>query len=145
MVQMPTSKPSRLRVGVNGFLDHVHEALGAAVEDPVPAYGWAKLGVRGLVQREAVGFGRVGAPINSVSPGMIDTPMTRLEAAACGMDHVLLEETPLNREGLADELAAALGFLISDQASFITGTDLTVDGGLVAALRSGLAPLPSIP
>jgi NAD(P)-dependent dehydrogenase (short-subunit alcohol dehydrogenase family) len=128
-----------------GFLDRVHEALGAAVEDPVAAYGWAKLGVRRLVQREAVEFGRVGARITSVSPGMIDTPMTRLEAAAMGMDHVLLEETPLHREGRADDVAAAVRFLISDQASFINGTDLTIDGGLVAALRSGLSPLPSDP
>jgi NAD(P)-dependent dehydrogenase (short-subunit alcohol dehydrogenase family) len=128
-----------------GFLDRVHEALDTAVEDPVAAYGWAKLGVRRLVQREAVEFGRVGARITSVSPGMIDTPMTRLEAAAMGMDHVLLEETPLRREGRADEVAAAVGFLISDQASFINGIDLTVDGGLVAALRSGPTPLPSNP
>jgi NAD(P)-dependent dehydrogenase (short-subunit alcohol dehydrogenase family) len=127
------------------FLDHVHAALGAPVEDTVAAYSWAKLGVRRLVQREAVRFGRVGARITSVSPGMIDTPMMRLETAALGTDHVLLEETPLRREGRADEVAAAVGFLISDQASFINGTDLIVDGGLVAALRFGPAGLPPNP
>lgn len=122
------------------FLSHIHSSLGTAIEDAATAYCWAKLGVRRLVRREAIGFGRVGARINSVSPGMIDTPMTRLETASAGVDHILIDETPLAREGQADEVAAAATFLISDQASFINGTDLTVDGGLVAALLSGPTP-----
>jgi NAD(P)-dependent dehydrogenase (short-subunit alcohol dehydrogenase family) len=52
----------------------------------------------------------------------------------------MLEMTPLAREGTADELAAAVTFLLSDSATFVTGTDLLVDGGVVAALRTAAAP-----
>ena len=68
-----------------GFLERIHEAVGPAIEDPGMAYTWSKRGVHRLVRREAVRFGRVGARICSVTPGMIDTPMGRQEAEArCG-------------------------------------------------------------
>jgi NAD(P)-dependent dehydrogenase (short-subunit alcohol dehydrogenase family) len=51
----------------------------------------------------------------------------------------LVELTPLAREGEPRELAAAVAFLLSDEASFVNGTDLLVDGGVVAAMRSGAA------
>jgi NAD(P)-dependent dehydrogenase (short-subunit alcohol dehydrogenase family) len=116
------------------FVEHLEQSA-PTVADPIVAYAWAKLGVRRLVQREAVVQGRVGARICSVSPGMIDTPMTRRETEAAG-GPILVDETPLHREGRADEVAAVATFLLSDEASFVTGIDVTVDGGLVAALLS---------
>jgi NAD(P)-dependent dehydrogenase (short-subunit alcohol dehydrogenase family) len=101
------------------LLERIHEALGQEIENTDAAYGWAKLGVRRLVQREAVRFGRRGARICSVSPGMIDTPMTRLEAEVrSAVNGILLEETPLGREGRPEEVSAAAAFLISDEASY---------------------------
>jgi len=124
------------------LLERIHEALGQEIENTDAAYGWAKLGVRRLVQREAVRFGRRGARICSVSPGMIDTPMTRLEAEVrSAVNGILLEETPLGREGRPEEVSAAAAFLISDEASFINGIDVVVDGGLVPALLTGQAQL----
>ena len=124
------------------LLERIHEALGQEIENTDAAYGWAKLGVRRLVQREAVRFGRRGARICSVSPGMIDTPMTRLEAEVrSAVNGILLEETPLGREGRPEEVSAAAAFLISDEASFIDGIDIAVDGGLVPALLTGQAQL----
>jgi NAD(P)-dependent dehydrogenase (short-subunit alcohol dehydrogenase family) len=119
------------------FLQNIREALGPEIEDPAMAYTWSKRGVHRLVRREAVPFGRVGARICSVTPGMIDTPMGRQEAEARDTSEMLVSLSPVGREGSADEVAVGAAFLLSDEASFINGIDLTVDGGLVAAIRGG--------
>ena len=121
----------------DGFLDNIREAVGPEIEDPGMAYTWSKRGVHRLVRREAVRFGQVGARICSVTPGMIDTPMGRQEAEARDTSAMLVDMSPLHREGLAEEVAAGAVFLLSDEASFISGIDLPVDGGLVAAIRGG--------
>src|SRR5436190_3574219 len=118
------------------ILTRLRQAAGEMIEDSGAAYGVAKRGVQRLVQRAAVDWGIRGGRINSVSPGMIDTPMGRQEFEAQPMMQVMLDMTPLAREGTADELADAVAYLLSDAASFVTGTDLLVDGGVVAALRT---------
>jgi NAD(P)-dependent dehydrogenase (short-subunit alcohol dehydrogenase family) len=117
------------------FIDALANAVGPGIEDPGNAYAWAKRGVQRLVRRVAVDWGRKHARICSISPGMIDTPQGRQEAAAQPTMAVLLEHTPLGREGTAEELAAVVSFLVSDAASFITGTDVLVDGGVCAAIE----------
>ena len=63
--------------------------------------------------------------------------MGRQEAAARPVNNYLADQTPLGREGHPDEVAAVVAFLLSDAASFLNGIDVTIDGGLVAALRTG--------
>jgi NAD(P)-dependent dehydrogenase (short-subunit alcohol dehydrogenase family) len=87
------------------------------------------------VQRDAIALGRRGARVCSLSPGIIDTPMGRQEAAARPTNDILVQHTPLGREGQPEEVAAAVAFLLSDEASFINGIDVPVDGGVVAAVR----------
>ncbi len=116
------------------LLDDYLAALGAAGEDPGMAYAWAKRGVRRLVERKAAAFGSVGARICSVSPGTIDTPMGLQEFERQPGMRQLESMAPLGRSGHADEIASVIDFLLSDQASFVTGTDVLVDGGVCAAI-----------
>src|SRR4051794_28450589 len=118
------------------FITRLRAAVGDPLEDSGLAYAWAKRGVLRLVRREAVRFGRVGARICSVSPGVIDTPMGRDEMAAQPVNELLLEMTPLGRQGTADEVAAAVSFLLSDDATYVNGIDLLVDGGTVAGIST---------
>jgi NAD(P)-dependent dehydrogenase (short-subunit alcohol dehydrogenase family) len=118
------------------FLERMRATV-PEVEDPGMAYTWSKRGVHRLVRRKAVAFGQAGARICSVTPGIIDTPMGRQEAAARDTNDMLVQMAAIKREGMAEEVAAGAAFLLSDEASFISGIDLPVDGGVVAALRGG--------
>lgn len=92
------------------------------------AYGASKWAVRGMSKVAAIEFASHGIRVNSVHPGLIDTPMSRaemgeerLQAAAAAL--------PLQRAGTAQEVAAVVCFLASDAAAYVTGAEYVVDGG----------------
>lgn len=120
------------------LVDRLRRLDHSPLDDPTLAYGWAKRAVVRLVRRHAPSWGRRGARIVSLSPGVIDTPMAAREAAVGPMIAQLMETTPLHREGTADEIAAVVDFLCSTDASYITGVDIVVDGGTTAGLGSGV-------
>lgn len=95
------------------------------------AYAFSKLGVRLIVEDQAWAWGGKGARLVSLSPGIIDTPMGRQEESQQDIMKTLIEHTPLRRKGNPVEIANAIEFLLSEGASFISGTDLLVDGGSV--------------
>jgi NAD(P)-dependent dehydrogenase (short-subunit alcohol dehydrogenase family) len=105
------------------------EGYGFAVR----AYGASKRGLLRLVERAAVEWAGRGARVVSVSPGPLLTPMGRAELAANPLAVAAASATPLGRLGRPADIATAVDFLASDSASYITGCDLRVDGGSVAA------------
>jgi NAD(P)-dependent dehydrogenase (short-subunit alcohol dehydrogenase family) len=108
-------------------------------------YGYAKLGLIRLAEKLAIAWGKDQVRVLSVSPGMIDSPMARAHGAALpshrgdGAEVSRQEKTrevPLGRQGTIIEVAALIGFLASDAASFINGIDVVIDGGHRAAWRA---------
>lgn len=104
-------------------------------DNPGFAYMVSKRGVQLLVQQQAWAFGQRGARIMSISPGLIDTSMGRQEQKAHPMMDAMLAKTPLGRYGDADEIASVAAFLCSPGASFVSGSDIKVDGGVLAEMH----------
>jgi NAD(P)-dependent dehydrogenase (short-subunit alcohol dehydrogenase family) len=101
------------------------------------AYALSKYGVLRLVERIGTDWGNKGLRVCSVSPGIIDTPMGRLESEANrATSDAALAAAPISRRGTATEVANVAAFLCSPQASFMTACDVLVDGGWVGAMRA---------
>jgi NAD(P)-dependent dehydrogenase (short-subunit alcohol dehydrogenase family) len=115
--------------------------LDASAMNAGEAYGLAKRANQVRVQAASVAWGRRGGRVVSVSPGVIHTPMGRaeLEGPFGEVMRDMIEKSGTRRVGTPEDIAAAVEFLTSPAASFITGTDLLVDGGVVAALAAPAA------
>ncbi|WP_175908111.1 MULTISPECIES: SDR family oxidoreductase [Burkholderia] len=99
------------------------------------SYMLSKTALVRMCQRQAAAWGRRQARIVSLSPGLIASHQGAMEFKNQPLKVQLLDRTPLARQGSLLEIADVVAFLASEQASFITGTDLLVDGGVSAALR----------
>jgi len=122
-------------LGIRAALDQLRAAEGAAIVNtcstgairPFPkniAYGSSKWALRGLTQAVAAELAPAGIRVNAVFPGPIATPMLDAETQAR-----LVATSVSGRIGQPSEVADAVAFLVSDQASFITGSELVIDGG----------------
>ncbi len=114
------------------------ERIMPLVKSGSDAYFVSKRGVIDYCEAVAPEWAKRGARIVTISPGMIDTPMNELEFAHQPLMKTMLDMTPITRFGDPDEIAAAVEFLASRDAGFITGTDLRIDGG-VTPLFKGMA------
>jgi NAD(P)-dependent dehydrogenase (short-subunit alcohol dehydrogenase family) len=131
----------RMRKAGGGSIVLVASVQGMATQQRVAAYTASKGGILALTRAMAVDHALDGIRVNSVSPGCIDAPMTRYSAAmnttADGVEALIQawgRMQPLGRVGQPDEVAEVISFLASDRASFCTGSDYRVDGGILAKL-----------
>ncbi len=110
-----------------------------AVPDSMVAYGLAKKANHLRVQAAALSCGEKGARVNSISPGIIATPLAMHEfnSESGPIYQAMIEASPAKRMASADEVASAAAFLMGPEANFITGSDLLMDGGVIAAMRGG--------
>jgi NAD(P)-dependent dehydrogenase (short-subunit alcohol dehydrogenase family) len=112
-------------------------ALDPANLDPNAVYGVAKRANQVRVEAASVAWGARGGRTVSISPGIISTPMGQAELAGPSGEVMrnMIAVSGVKRIGTSDDIAAVVAFLVSHDASLITGTDLLVDGGTVAGLR----------
>jgi NAD(P)-dependent dehydrogenase (short-subunit alcohol dehydrogenase family) len=125
-----------LRGAGGGTLILIASVLAKVGNPLLPAYGAAKGGLRALCRSVAVAYGSENIRCNTICPGDVETDMMRaqfaLEADLAASRSRTLAHYPLQRFAFPQDVANAAIFLASEQASYITGTDLVVDGGLLA-------------
>jgi len=97
-----------------------------------PHYAAAKAGVSGLVRAAAVELAPAGIRVNAIAPGVIETPMTAERLGDPDLRREVLDRVPTGEHGLPADVAAAVAYLLSDGARYVTGTVLAVDGGWMA-------------
>lgn len=131
----------RMKTSGGGSIINVTSVQGSATQKRVAAYSTSKGGLLALTRATAVDHAEDKIRCNSVSPGCIDAPMTKFSASQNTTpenERNLMESwgemQPLGRMGKAAEVAEVIAFLASDRASFCTGADFKVDGGLMASL-----------
>lgn len=111
----------------------------SAVPNSGAAYGLSKRANHLRVQAESMRWGERGARVNAISPGIILTPLAQHELdspVGAGYGR-MIDASPAKRMGTPEEVAAAAAYLLGPEAGFVTGSDLLIDGGVIAALRAG--------
>ncbi|GAB3462565.1 glucose 1-dehydrogenase [Streptomonospora sediminis] len=121
-----------LRASGNASVINTSSVPGLVGSGAAAAYQASKGAVRLLSKTAAVEYARQGVRINSVHPGVVATPMIQELLDQHGDQQPDIQRTPMRRAGRADEIAPAILFLASSDSSFVTGSELVVDGGLTA-------------
>ncbi len=114
-----------------GRIINVSSVVGSTGNVGQVNYAAAKAGLEGMTRAMAREFGSRAITVNAVAPGFIETDMTRVLPEL--QKEALLAQIPLGRLGLAEEVAGSVAFLASEEASYVTGTTLHVNGGMYMA------------
>lgn len=116
-----------------------------AVPNSMIGYMMAKRANNLRVQAAAISWGARGARVNSISPGIIATPLAQHELNSPIGDgyRAMIAASPAGRMAPPEEIAIAAGYLLGPDAGFVTGSDLLIDGGVIAAMRAGKLPTPA--
>lgn len=121
--------PYMIRAG-GGSIVNIASVFGLVGAQNSAGYSMSKAAVAGMTRQMATDFGPSGIRINAVAPGLIVTPLTeeRIKTEVWRRQ-IMIEQCPLQRAGTVEDIANAVFFLSSNEASFITGHTLVVDGG----------------
>ncbi|WP_033542143.1 glucose 1-dehydrogenase [Planococcus sp. CAU13] len=120
--------PSMSKAG-NGSIINISSVSGLKGNSGSVAYDASKFAVRGMTKSAAVEFASEGIRVNSVHPGIIETPMVRKSRVS-----KLAKTVPLDRTAKPEEVSHLVVYLASDESGYVTGAEFVVDGGLTARL-----------
>jgi NAD(P)-dependent dehydrogenase (short-subunit alcohol dehydrogenase family) len=124
--------PAMRRAG-GGSIINISSQLGlVGVDNSSPQYQASKGAVRLLTKATAIQYAKEGIRVNSVHPGPIETPMTEARRADPEIRELTIGRIPLGRYGVPDDVAKGVLYLASDDAAFVTGSELVIDGGWTA-------------
>jgi 3alpha(or 20beta)-hydroxysteroid dehydrogenase len=129
-------------LGMQAVVPHMRQAGGGAIINAssteglggmanTVAYGATKFAIRGMTKGASHELGKYNIRVNSVHPGMIDTPMTRVHGGDLAMEYGA-SKIPLRRVGHPEDVAPLYVFLGSEESSYINGAEIAVDGGVTA-------------
>ncbi|MEE2062158.1 SDR family NAD(P)-dependent oxidoreductase [Rhodococcus artemisiae] len=113
-----------------GSIVNVSSIWGSAAVAGAHAYHATKGAVRNMSKSAAISYAENNIRVNSVHPGFVETPLTRAQDTA--VNEFVLSRTPMGRAGTPEEIAHGVVFLASDESSFMTGSELVIDGGYLA-------------
>ena len=125
-----------MRKNGGGSIINASSVEGLAGMASLTAYTATKFAIRGMTKAAAMELGPKGIRVNSVHPGMIDTPMTRPHGGDAAMEFGA-SRVPLRRVGYPDDIAPLYVFLASDESGYINGAEIAIDGGVTATHAFG--------
>ncbi len=121
-----------LRKAGGGSIINISSIYGIIGSETSAAYHASKGAVRILTKAAAIQYAADNIRVNSVHPGFVDSPMTAASHALPEVHHLRISRTPLGRMGTPEDIAAGILYLASDESSFVTGSELVIDGGMTA-------------
>jgi NAD(P)-dependent dehydrogenase (short-subunit alcohol dehydrogenase family) len=123
--------PDLRRAGPGSAIVGIASIEGHVAHPAIPAYCASKAGLLGLTRSLALALAPEGIRVNAVCPGFIETPLFSPAISAEGARAAYEARIPMGRLGQPDDIAAVVRFLLSDDARYVTGTDIVVDGGTI--------------
>ena len=123
--------PEMRRAG-GGSIINISSIYGIVGSPGSTAYNAAKGAMRIFTKSTAIQYAKDGIRVNSVHPGFCETPMSRASRSDPERRRLTISQVPMDRYGEADEIAYAILYLASDESSYVTGSEVVVDGGMTA-------------